>query len=59
MVKELKESDLCKSFIRQVKTRQCYKYYSTPFEILHIANEHKAFGCYGVITWGCGLFCIV
>jgi hypothetical protein len=42
MVKEIKESDLCKSFIRQVKTRQCYNYYGTPFEILHIANEHKA-----------------
>lgn len=42
MVKEPKESDLCKSFIRQVKTRQAYKYYASEFEILHIANEHKA-----------------
>lgn len=44
MVKEAKESDLCKSFIRNVKTLKAYNYYKTDFEIVHVANEHKATG---------------
>lgn len=39
MVKNPKESTLCKAFILSVKRLRMYNYYKTDFEIIHIANE--------------------
>lgn len=44
MVKEAKESDLCKAFIRNVKKLKAYNYYKTDFEIVHVANERISTG---------------
>lgn len=41
MENNLKESDICKLFIRNVKKLRSYNYFKTDFEILHIPNEHK------------------
>ena len=39
---KLKESDLCKIFVKGVKERRAWKYYNTDFEIIHIPNERIA-----------------